>query len=74
MFISDPIYSAENPCNEEENFRIEVLIVLRRLVRLDKDEYTDEDRADAEDVYNQRKQEEFQEEQEEEELEEEEDQ
>jgi len=45
---------------------------LRRLVRLDKDEYTDDDRADAEDIYNQRKQEELKNMKEEEEGEEEE--
>ena len=40
---------------------------------MDKDEYSDEDRADAEDIYNQRKQEELKNEEEEEEVEEDED-
>ena len=69
--FQDPFYlttflSLENPCTEEDNYRTEVLIILRRLVRLDKDEYSDEDRTDAEELHNQRKQEDFKEKEEEE--------
>ncbi|CAK8681461.1 unnamed protein product [Clavelina lepadiformis] len=49
----------ENPCLEDDGYRIEVLIMLRRLERLDKEEYSDEDRAEAEDISEQRRQEEL---------------
>ncbi|KXJ04905.1 Leucine-rich repeat-containing protein 23, partial [Exaiptasia diaphana] len=38
----------ENPVSDEDDYRIEVLITLRRLERLDKDEYTDDERQEAE--------------------------
>ncbi|XP_028515707.1 leucine-rich repeat-containing protein 23, partial [Exaiptasia diaphana] len=40
----------ENPVSDEDDYRIEVLITLRRLERLDKDEYTDDERQEAEEV------------------------
>uniref|UniRef100_H2YVP5 Leucine-rich repeat-containing protein 23 n=1 Tax=Ciona savignyi TaxID=51511 RepID=H2YVP5_CIOSA len=46
----------DNPCLEEDGYRMEVLIILRKLERLDKDEYTDEERVEAEDLYEQRRQ------------------
>ena len=46
---------SENPVAEEDDYRLEVLIALRRLERLDKDEYTDEERHEAEEIYEQRK-------------------
>ncbi|XP_014665480.1 PREDICTED: leucine-rich repeat-containing protein 23-like [Priapulus caudatus] len=45
---------SECPLAEQEEYRIEVLICLRRLERLDKFEYTEEDRREAEDLYEQR--------------------
>ncbi|KAK3702241.1 hypothetical protein QZH41_016769 [Actinostola sp. cb2023] len=41
---------SENPVSDEDDYRIEVLISLRRLERLDKDEYTDDERQEAEEV------------------------
>ena len=38
---------------------MEVLIALRRIERLDKDEYTDEERQEAQDTYETRRQEEL---------------
>jgi len=49
---------SENPCQEEENYRIEVLILVRKLEKLDKDEISSEERAEAEETYEQRLQEE----------------
>ena len=40
----------ECPVSDEDDYRIEVLISLRRLERLDKDEYTDDERQEAEEV------------------------
>ncbi|KAJ7379685.1 Leucine-rich repeat-containing protein 23 [Desmophyllum pertusum] len=47
----------ECPVSDEDDYRIEVLISLRRLERLDKDEYTDDERQEAEEIYEQRRQE-----------------
>lgn len=44
----------ECPVTEVEDYRIEVLIALRKLERLDKDEFTEDERTDAEEVYKQR--------------------
>eukprot|EP00731_Ephydatia_muelleri_P015287 Em0008g1007a len=44
----------ECPVCEVDDYRIEVLITLRKLERLDKDEFTEDERTDAEEVYNQR--------------------
>jgi len=44
----------ENPVSYEEAYRIEVLVILRRLERLDQDSYLEEERQEAEDIYNQR--------------------
>ncbi|KAK7476100.1 hypothetical protein BaRGS_00032654, partial [Batillaria attramentaria] len=46
---------AENPVAEEDDYRLEVLINLRTVERLDKDEYTEEERHEAEEIYEQRK-------------------
>ena len=40
----------ECPVCEIEEYRVEVCILLRQLERLDKDEFTEEERADAEEV------------------------
>ncbi|XP_046850166.1 leucine-rich repeat-containing protein 23-like [Xenia sp. Carnegie-2017] len=45
----------ENHAADEDDYRIEVLIALRRLERLDKDEYTDEERQEAEEIHEQRR-------------------
>ena len=39
-----------NPLSEVEEYRVEVCILLRQLERLDKDEFTEDERADAEEV------------------------
>ncbi|XP_005106195.1 leucine-rich repeat-containing protein 23 isoform X2 [Aplysia californica] len=49
---------SENPCAEEDDYRLETLIGVRTLERLDKDEYTDEERTEAEEIAEQRRQEE----------------
>ena len=49
----------ENPLAEEDDYRMELLINLRRLERLDKPEYTDDERQEAEEMYEQRRQEEL---------------
>ena len=38
------------PISEIDDYRIEILVRLRKLERLDKDQYTDDERGDAEDV------------------------
>ena len=40
----------ECPLCELDEYRVEVLILLRGLERLDKDEFTEDERADAEEV------------------------
>lgn len=49
FLILFPVLS-ENPVADEDDYRIEVLISLRRLERLDKDEYTEDERQEAEEV------------------------
>ena len=44
------LFCAENPVADEDDYRIEVLISLRRLERLDKDDYTEDERQEAEEV------------------------
>eukprot|EP00118_Oscarella_pearsei_P011252 m.74098 g.74098 ORF g.74098 m.74098 type:complete len:87 (+) comp35876_c0_seq9:933-1193(+) len=46
---------AGNPVADAEDYRIEVLIAVRRLERLDKDEFNEEERGEAEELYEQRK-------------------
>jgi len=38
--------------SEVEEYRVEVCLILRQLERLDKDTFTEDDRADAEEVSN----------------------
>ena len=52
-------YFADNPIADEDDYRMEVLIALRRIERLDKDEYTEEERQEAQDTYETRRQEEL---------------
>lgn len=40
---------------ENSDYRLEVLIAVRRLERLDKDEYLEEERNEAEEIYEQRR-------------------
>lgn len=40
----------ENPLCDQEDYRVEVCMILRKLERLDKEEFTDDERADAEEV------------------------
>ena len=41
-----------SPLSEMEEYRVEVCIAARQLERLDKDEFTEDERADAEEVSN----------------------
>ncbi|XP_038078619.1 leucine-rich repeat-containing protein 23-like [Patiria miniata] len=50
---------SESPCSDEDDYRMEVLINIRRVERLDKDEYTEEERQEAEELYEQRRAEEL---------------
>lgn len=52
----------DNPVADEDEYRLEVLIALRRIERLDKDEYNEDERQEAQDIYEQRRQEELQQE------------
>ena len=46
---------SECPVSDEDDYRVEVLVVLRRRIeRLDKDEYTEEERIEAEEIAEQR--------------------
>ena len=51
--------SPENTIADEDDYRMEVLIALRRIERLDKDEYNEDERQEAQDTYEQRRQEEL---------------
>lgn len=44
----------ENPVSHEDGYRIEVLVILRKLERLDQDLYVEDERQEAEEIYNQR--------------------
>jgi len=44
----------ENPICFEDSYRIEVLVILRTLERLDQDKYGEDERQEAEEIYNQR--------------------
>lgn len=46
---------SENPCADEDDYRLETLIGIRTLERLDKDEYTEEERTEAEEIAEQRR-------------------
>uniref|UniRef100_A0A1I8I610 ANK_REP_REGION domain-containing protein n=1 Tax=Macrostomum lignano TaxID=282301 RepID=A0A1I8I610_9PLAT len=50
---------SENPIAEDDEYRLEVLTVLRKVIRLDKDEYQDDEREEAEARYEQRRLEEL---------------
>merc|ERR1711909_82172 len=50
---------SENPIGDEDDYRLEVLIALRRVERLDKDEYNEDERQEAQDIYEQRRQDEL---------------
>ncbi|XP_072333692.1 leucine-rich repeat-containing protein 23 [Scyliorhinus torazame] len=45
---------AENPCTEEESYRLETLLLLRKLERLDKEGFSTDDRLEAEEIHKQR--------------------
>ena len=52
-------YHSENPMAEEDDYRLEVLIALRKIERLDKDEFAEEERGEAQEIYETRRQEEL---------------
>ena len=53
------VVMAECPISDEDDYRVEVLIALRKKIeRLDKDEYTEEERQEAEEISEQRRAEE----------------
>jgi hypothetical protein len=41
---------AGSPLSEMDEYRVEICLVLRKLERLDKDKFTEDERADAEEV------------------------
>lgn len=45
----------DTPLTENGDYRLEVLISVRRLERLDKDEYLQEERSEAETIYEERR-------------------
>ena len=45
----------DSPLTENGDYRLEVLISVRRLERLDKDEYLQEERSEAENIYEERR-------------------
>lgn len=45
----------DNPLTENSDYRLEVLISVRRLERLDKDEYIEDERTEAEEIHEQRR-------------------
>uniref|UniRef100_A0A4W3GW19 Leucine-rich repeat-containing protein 23 n=1 Tax=Callorhinchus milii TaxID=7868 RepID=A0A4W3GW19_CALMI len=49
---------AENPCAEDDHYRLDTLIILRKLERLDKNEFSEEERMEADDVVRDRLEEE----------------
>ncbi|XP_062985034.1 leucine-rich repeat-containing protein 23 [Elgaria multicarinata webbii] len=49
----------DNPCSDEGDYRIEALVLLPRLERLDKDFFEEEERAEAEDIRQRRREEEL---------------
>ena len=53
-------FLAENPIAEDDDYRMEVISFLPQLIRLDKDEVTEEEREEAEQIAEQRKQSEIQ--------------
>lgn len=44
---------------DNNDYRLEVLIAVRRLERLDKDDFLEEEQTEAEEIYEQRKQKEI---------------
>jgi len=44
----------DNPISNEDGYRIEVLVILRKLERLDQDVFVEDERQEAEEIYNQR--------------------
>ena len=54
-------FVVENPICDEDDYRLEVLVSLRNLERLDKDELTEEERQEAQDTYAQRREQQLEE-------------
>uniref|UniRef100_A0A2D4ENT4 U2A'/phosphoprotein 32 family A C-terminal domain-containing protein n=1 Tax=Micrurus corallinus TaxID=54390 RepID=A0A2D4ENT4_MICCO len=49
----------ENPCSDESEYRVEALVLLPSLERLDKDFFEEEERNEAADIRQRRKEEEL---------------
>ena len=49
----------DSPIAETDDYRLEVLIAVRRLERLDKEQYQEDERTEAEEIYEQRRQKEL---------------
>uniref|UniRef100_A0A8D0E0T2 Leucine-rich repeat-containing protein 23 n=1 Tax=Salvator merianae TaxID=96440 RepID=A0A8D0E0T2_SALMN len=49
----------ENPCSDEGDYRMEALVLLPRLERLDKDFFDEDERTEADDIRRQRREEEL---------------
>ena len=55
FFIINQLNDLECPIGENEDYRLEVLIAVRRLERLDKDQFTEDERTEAEEIFEQRR-------------------
>ncbi len=49
------LFFLETPLAENDDYRLEVLIAVRRLERLDKDQFSEEERTEAEEIFEQRR-------------------
>lgn len=47
----------DNPCSDETNYRLEVLVLLPRLERLDKESFEQDERAEANEIRQKRQEE-----------------
>ncbi len=45
----------DTPLIENDDYRLECLIAVRRLERLDKDQFTEDERSEAEEIFEQRR-------------------
>ena len=45
----------DTPLTENDDYRLEVLISVRRLERLDKDHFSEDERSEAEEIFEQRR-------------------
>jgi len=51
--------SIENPVSEEQDYKLEALVAVQQLVRLDKDKFSNEEKEEAERIREERQKEEM---------------